>query len=214
MHDRITGETDDDGRLSLGREYANQHVVATITRNINVDSLTVMRAVHFLNSTHVGRAQLYAGHGIDDAEAVFGIDWGTGPVWAKHAFAAVDNASALKDYNAMETARSGALIAAYYGQRQANQDTPDPYMLDDAIVVGICPPDVRIHAVPIEAESAPDDKGGPVFINALPLVDTIELTLSERPELFTKFAPGRSIYETDARKELIRETYSERMYSD
>lgn len=212
MQDQITGETDDRGRLTLGAEYANRHVAATVTRNIDVDSMTVMRAVHFLNSTHYGRAQLYSGHGIDRAEAVFGIDWGTGPVWAKNEFATIDNASAIKDYNAMENAASGALIAAYYGRRKENQDNDDPYNLDDAMVLGICPPDARIQAVPIEASSAPDGEGGPVFIKALPLVDTVELTRSERPELFDRFAAGRSVYETDSREEMIREAYSERKY--
>ena len=212
MQDEITGETDDRGRLTLGAEYANRHVVATVVRDIDVNSMTVMRAVHFLNSTHYGRAQLYAGRGINQAEAIFGIDWGTGPVWAKNEFAAIDNASAIKDYNAMENAASGALIAAYYGRRKENQDNNDPYNLDDAMVIGICPPEATIQAVPIEASSAPDDKGGPVFIKALPLVDTVELTRSERPELFERFAAGRSIYETDSREEMIRDAYSERKY--
>lgn len=212
MQDQITGETDDRGRLTLGAEYANRHVVATVTRNLDVDSMAVMRAVHFLNSTHYGRAQLYAGHGINRAEAVCGIDWETGPVWAKNEFAAIDNASAIKDYNAMENAASGALIAAYYGRRKENQDNDDPYNLDDAMVLGICPPDATVQAVPIEASSAPDDNGSPVFIKALPLVDTVELTRSERPELFERFASGRSVYETDSREEMIREAYSERKY--
>lgn len=212
MQDQITGKTGDRGRLTLGAEYANRHVVATITRTIDVDSITVMRAVHFLNSTHYGRAQLYAGNGINRAEAVFGIDWGTGPVWAKNAFAAIDNASAIKDYNAMEDATSGALIASYYGRRKENQDDYDPYNLDDTMVIGVCPPDATIQAVPIEARSAPDGKGGPVFVKSLPLVDTVELTRSERPELFERFASGRSVYETDSREEMIREAYSERKY--
>jgi len=212
MEDQITGETDDRGRLTLGAEYANRHVVATVTRNINVDSMSVMRAVHFLNSTHYGRAQLYAGSGIDRAEAVFGVDWGTGPIWVKNEFADIENASAIKDYNAMENAKSGALVAAYYGRRKENQDDDDPYNLDDAMVIGICPPDATIQAVPIEASSDPDDDGGPVFIKALPLVDTVELTRSERPELFERFASGRSVYETDSRKEMILEAYKDRRY--
>ncbi|WP_226013596.1 hypothetical protein [Halomicrobium salinisoli] len=212
MQDQITGETDERGRLTLGAEYANRHVVATVTRNIDVDSMPVVRAVHFLNATHYGRAQLYAGHGIDRAEAIFGIDWGTGPVWVKNEFADIDNASAIKDYNAMENAKSGALVAAYYGRRKENQDTDDPYNLDDAMVLGICPPDATIQAVPIEASSAPDDNGGPTFVKALPLVDTVELTRNERRELFERFAAGRSVYETDSREEMIREAYMERRY--
>lgn len=212
MQDQITGETDDRGRLTLGAEYANRHVVATVTKNVDMDSMPVMRAVHFLNSTHYGRAQLYAGQGIDRAEAVFGIDWGTGPVWTKNEFAAIDNASAVKDYNAMEKAASGALIAAYYGRRKENQDDEDPYNLDNAMVLGICPPDATVQAVPIEGSSAPDGEGGPVFIKALPLVDTVELTRSERRELFERFAAGRSVYETESRDKMIREAYSERRY--
>lgn len=211
-NDEITGETDDRGRLTLGTEYANRHVVTTITRNVDVDSLTVMRAVHFLNATGYGRAQLYAGHGIDRAEAVFGVDWGTGPVWVQNAFADIDNASAIKDYNAMERAKSGALVAAYYGRRKENQAGDDPYNLDDAMVVGICPPDATIQAIPIEASTAPDGDGGPVFVKALPLVDTVELTRTERPELFERFAAGRSVYETDSREGMIREAYRERRY--
>ena len=212
MRDQITGETDDRGRLTLGAEYADRHVVATVTRNIDVDSMTAMRAVHFLNSSDYGRAQLYAGQGIDRAEALFGIDWLTGPVWVKNDFADKENESAIKDFNAMEKAASGALVAAYYGRRKENQDDDDPYNLDDAMVLGICPPDATVQAVPIEASSSPDGEGGPVFVKALPLVDTVELTRNERPELFQRFAAGRSVYETSSREEMIREAYSERRY--
>jgi hypothetical protein len=212
MQDQVTGETDDRGRLTLGAEYANRHVIATVTRNIDVDSLTVMRAVHFLNSTHYGRAQLYAGDGIDRAEALVGVDWNTGPVWVKNDFADIENESAIKDYNAMEKAADGALVAAYYGRRKKNRDGDDPYNLDNSMVIGICPPDATIQAVPIEPSTSPDDEGGPVFVKALPLVDTVELTRSERPELFERFASGRSVYKTGSRKEMIREAYRERRY--
>ena len=207
MNDRTTAKSDDRGRITLGPEFANQHVSVTIERNIDLENLGVMRAVHFLDANHRGRASLSAGIGRDDAEALFGIDWDTGPVWAQNAYASHDENRALDDYNAMEEASEGAIVAAYYGRRKENIDDSDPYNLDNHLVIGICPPGSIVRPVPVE-------NGGdnPTFVKTLPLVDTIHITREERPELFAGFAQGRSVYNTPSKEDSIRSIYKERFY--
>lgn len=206
--EKITSKSDNRGRISLGSEFANQQITVSIDRDIDLDNIEIMRAVHFLDANDYGRACLYSGWGRSDAEALIGIDWKTGPVWAKEAFASHEEDRALDDYNAMTTASDGSLVAAYYGRRMESMNKPDPYHLNNSIVIGICPPNSSVKAIPVERAK----KDGVTFVKTLPLINTVEITRDEKPELFEKFAQGRSVYKTPTKAEIIKETYTERVY--
>lgn len=207
MNHRATAKADARGRITLGPEFANQHVTVKVDRNIDLDEAEIMRAVHFLDASNHGRASLYGGIGREEAEALIGIDWGTGPVWAHDAFASHEKERAIDDYNAMEKASDGALVAAYYGRRKENINEPDPYNLNDNLVLGVCPSGSTVRAIPVESRG-----GGTTFVKTLLLVDTVEVTRNERPDMFADFAPGRSVYNTPSKEESIRNLYEDRFY--
>lgn len=200
----ITRKADDRGRVSLGAEYAGEDVEMTLERSINVDELPTMKAVHFFGPPQAVRARLYAGVDRNDAEAVFGIHWDSGPVWEESYYANHENDSALKDFHGMETAAHGSIVAAYYGKRAADLDGPDPYNLNDYLVMGICPPSVEVQPLPYETSEGDID-----FIKSLPLINTIEVSRDEYPDLFENVA-GHSIYETSEQEKLVRKVYREK----
>lgn len=208
MKDQTTAKADDRGRVTLGAEYANRHVTLTTERKVDLEEIPVMRAVHFLDASSHGRGILYSGVGREDAEALIGIDWNTGPVWARGTFAAHDNGRAVEDYDAMERASGGALVSAYYGQRKESMDRKEDVHLDDAAILGLVPSGSAVKPIPVENKAG----NGDTFVKTLPLVDTVEVTRDEHPGLFEDFAQGRSVYNTPAKEGLIRSVYEDRFY--
>lgn len=206
MEINLTRNSDDRGRVALGSEFSGEQVDLTVTRSVDVQSLPTMRAVHFMSPTEESKARLYAGIGRDDAEAMFGIHWGTGPVWERSAYASKDKRSALRDYNAMEKASEGALVSSYYGSRATHLYENNDYNLDDFIVIGICPPNSTVRAVPLK-----DNDQKVQFVKTLPLVNTVEVSRDEHEGLFKDNIKGLSVYESNEKADLIREVYSERM---
>jgi len=200
----LTRKADERGRVSLGSEYANKDVSLTVQRSVSVDELPTMKAVHFFSPNNEVCARLYAGVEREDAEAVFGVHWERGPIWERSYYAELPNESAIQDYNAMEKASDGALVAAYYGAK-ANEieDSNDIYDLNNHLVIGLCEPGSSIRAIPYE------DEGGDVdFLKTLPLVDTVEVSRDSYEELF-KNVTGHSVYETTKQEKLIRKAYRE-----
>lgn len=208
MKSQTTAKADDRGRVTLGAEYANRHVTLTTERKVDLTEVPVMRAVHFLDASSHGRGLLYAGVEREDAEALIGIDWNTGPVWARGTFSDHKNGRAIEDYNAMEKASEGALVSAYYGRRKENMDGQEDVHLDDSVILGLVPSGSVVKPIPVE--NAAGD--GSTFVKTLPLVDTVEVTRGEHPGLFEDFAQGRSVYNTPAKEDLIRSVYEDRFY--
>jgi hypothetical protein len=211
----VTRRTDDRGRSALGPEYANQQVTLTIERAIDVQETPVFRVVHFLGFPDHVKAQLYAGsdHPNPDVEAVYGIDWGTGPIWNEQPYAAITentDKKALSDYNRMNEATDGGLVAAYYGARantRNDDDHEDEYNLDDYLVIGITPPEATVRAFPYPRSTDPDATIG--FLKGLPLVNTVEVSREEYPNLFEGHIAGHSIYRTTEKESLIRRVYND-----
>lgn len=207
MNHNLTRKADDRGRVNLGSEYADKDVEISVKREVDVSSLPTMRAVHFLNHLDKDqeiKARLYSGVDHDDADALFGVHWGTGPVWAKSAYEERNrnHQSAIKDYNGMEKAADGALVSSYYGARKNEREGDDPYCLNKYLVIGICPPGSSVQAIPFENSS-----GEYTFIKALPIVNSVEISRENCQDLFEDNVKGLSIYESSSKQELIREAY-------
>lgn len=201
----LTRKADDRGRVALGAEFSGEDVELTISRSLDVEELPTMRAVHFFGPPKEVRARLYAGCDRDDADALFGIHWSTGPVWTESIYKNQENSSAIKDFNAMMNAAEGSLVSSYYGARKRNLDEPDKYHLNNHLVIGVCPPGARVRAIPYETESGDID-----FVKTLPLINTVEVSRDEYPELFKDNVRGLSVYESGKKESLIREAYSQR----
>ncbi|WP_418283027.1 hypothetical protein [Halorubrum sp. DTA98] len=199
----LTRRADDRGRVALGSEFSGEQVEIAISRSVDIDELPTMRAVHFMSPSEVSKARLYSGIDRDDAEALFGIHWGTGPVWERSAYAAKQWDSALKDYNAMEKASRGALVSAYYGAKAKRLYENNEYGLDDHLVIGVCPPESDVRPVPLEG-----DDGTVHFVKTLPLVNTIEVSRTNHKALFRDNVKGLSVHETAQKADLIRDVYS------
>lgn len=209
----VTRRTDDRGRAALGPEYANQQVSLTVERAIDVDTLPVFRVVHFLGFPDRVKARLYAGsdHPNPGVDAVYGIDWGTGPIWNEQPYATITEETdkkALSDYNRMNEAADGALVATYYGARaeaRYDDDHEDDYNLDNNLIIGVTPPNATVRAFPYKRGTSPDATTG--FVKGLPLINTVEVSREQQPKLFEDHIAGHSIYQTTEKEALIRRVY-------
>lgn len=211
----VTRRTDSRGRAALGPEYANKQVSLTVEHAVDTDALPVFRVVHFMGFPNHVKAQLYAGSGHSDLgiDAIYGIDWGTGPIWNERPYAVITkntDKKALSDYNRMNEASNGGLVAAYYGARATtrnDKDHEDEYNLDDYLLVGITPPKSTVRAFPYPRETDPDATIG--FVKGLPLINTVEIAREEYPDLFDDHIAGHSIYQTSKKESRIRKVYRE-----
>lgn len=205
MKYNLSRKADDRGRITLGGEYANQDVEVLIERNFAIEDYPTIRAVHFLSHDDQVKAQLYAGAGCPQAEALFGIHWLDGPIWEKMYFENHERQSALSDFNAMNKTAEGGLVSSYYGARKSDLDEPDPFELNSHLKIGVCPPESSVRAIPFPK----NNEGDVGFLKLLPMVNSVEVSRQEFPELFEDNVKGRSVYESADKERLIRTAYRE-----
>lgn len=175
---------------------------AGATQSVDVSELPTMRAVHFFTPPDWVKAHLYAGVDYPDAEALFGVHWNASPVWSRGSF---EERGQKSDYNAMERAANGALVAAYYGARSDELDQEDEFDLNNHIKIGVCPPGSSVQAIPFTHSSQKSD-----FVHVLPLVDTVEVSREAAEGLFVDNVAGHAVYESGDKEANIRDAYSQR----
>lgn len=189
----MTRKADDRGRVAIGSEYGGKHVNITVQQDFDLDKLREVKAVHYMTPSLESRSRLYAGDGYPESEAAFGIHWDTGPIWAEKIYADHENQMAISDFNAMNRAAEGAIVAGYYGQRESERnEEQDYYNLNTHIKLGICPPGSYVKSIPFDRDT---NSGKTLdFVKSLPLIDTVEVTREEAPELFEPVR-GHAVYE-------------------
>jgi hypothetical protein len=214
---RMREERDTKGDQSNNDNESYNHVkMATEDRtkdaqDMNWEDLTVYLSVHYLEPSYPGfYEKLYAGVGRDDAEAIIGVDWDTGPVWCATTYSNIRR-SAKSDYNTMTSiSEEGGLIAAYYGGK--SDEDVDYGLLDTHMVLGVVPPgsDVRAVEYKVNVQESSDEQ---LFLKTLPLQDTVQVPEADEPELFEGHdsVSGQSVCEwkREGKKELVRDVYRE-----
>lgn len=185
-----------------------------------LDELPAYAAHHHMACSWDARAELYAGVGIPEAEAIVGIDWGTGPVTAISAYENHEKRFAGEDRNRLREMKDGAIVRAYYGKK-SNQSSDHPFeILDHYCVLGIVPPGTGIHTFPVEPGASHDDDAPTsrytsetTFVKGFPMVGVKEISRENAPSGLFSAQRGRSIWDADNSDEMpdLREVYRSRL---
>jgi hypothetical protein len=176
-----------------------------------------MFAQHHMRADWAELAGLYAGYQNPDVDAYIGIDWGTGPVTHPQIFEDHPKDPATSDRRRLDELQSvGAVVAAYYGARSDRLGDHAHSELDNYMKIGIAPPGQRIQKIPVEfgrPEEVPEEEdrdfdiGEKTFVKAYPLVDAVEVTRSDYPDLFGLGVRGLSIFQPDSSRGDIKAAY-------
>lgn len=192
----------------------------TLFDDYELDELPAYAAHHHLKCSWDARAKLYAGVEIPEAEAIVGIDWGTGPVTAISAFENHEKRFAGEDRNRLREMKDGAIVRAYYGKKSNQSSNHTFEILDDYCVLGIVPPGTSIHTIPVEPGTSKDDNESAdqkdlktTFVKGFPMVGVKEISRENAPSGLFSAQRGRSIWDADGNDEMpdLREVYRSRL---